>query len=183
MRCGSPIGLWSWAHSAHCLSCRAGMLSWVYPNVLGNWQPLARSAGLATAGQTPMRGSESDPPGHTLSLPFWNETTLFPDDAALSTVCTPPLPSPRMAVPGTQPCPPTRPGWKSLEGRASLRDALWKHCMGTTRTCNATTMHHSCPLGGCGRSARGVCAREGWGPPPKLAYRSLGGHASHLEQI
>lgn len=41
--------------------------------------------------------------------------------------------------------------------RAGLRDALWKHCTGITRTCNATTMHHSSPLGGV-QPARGTGA-------------------------
>lgn len=33
--------------------------------VLGHWEPLARGASLAIGDQTPVRGSESDPPGYT----------------------------------------------------------------------------------------------------------------------
>lgn len=57
--------------------------------------------------------------------------------------------------------------------RAGLRDALWRHCTGFARTCNATTMHHRSPPGGV-QPARGTRAVS-W-PRPE-------GAAGYLEQM
>lgn len=172
MRCGPHRPL-VWAHSPQCPSWRAGMLSWVHPTswAMGNLQAELSACLPRTKLQ---RGAQRLTPQDRPRPPSPSDTTLLPRCCTSSCVHAS-LPAPAMALRGW---PVHHQGrgdgggrrGKSLEGCTGLWDALWKHCTGTARTCNATTMHHSCPRGGCAV----LCASEGRGPAPQLACRDMG---------
>lgn len=127
---------------------------------MDHWQPLARSVSLLAADQTPTRGSESDPPGHTSSLPL--ERNHAPPTTLHVQLCA------RLPPRSARPCrdgPVLKQGQVGSLSRGGQASVM--HCGNIAWVPPEHAMQLQCTTAARQEDAAGalsvLCASEGWG--------------------